>query len=297
MIKKPIIFIGTGRSGTTFVSGAILSHKDLGYPSNYQHKFPKALWVNLLKHFFDNKLWRIYTRANKKTIFHKSIFLPAEAYAMWRHLTYPRVDFSNSFLLKDKATSDEKEFITNYFEKMLTLQGKDRLAFKITGPSRIGYLLSIFPDAQFINVKRNIIPTISSYMNKLGSWNIKGKYEIKFKGAYSKADYKFVKKLNNHPAELTAFQLGRMIKITEREILEHKPSILEITYEDFLHNPNENIKDIVEFTGLSNDSACFNYVKYNGIRNTVKPDENFYDKNELRFLYDAYKEGLNINSI
>jgi hypothetical protein len=180
---------------------------------------------------------------------------------------------------------------------MLKLQGKDRLASKITGPSRTGYLLSIFPDAQFINVKRSIIPTISSYINKLGSWNIKGKYEIKFKGAYSKADHNFVKKLTSHPAELTAFQLGRMVKIIEREILENKPSILEINYEDFLSNPNGNIKDIIEFTGLSNDTACFNYVKYNGIRNTVKSDENFYDKNELKFLYDAYKEGLNINSI
>jgi hypothetical protein len=293
MIKNPIIFIGTGRSGTTLVSGSILSHKDLGYPSNYQEKLPKLLWVNLLKHFFDNELWRIYTRGNKKTIFHKAIFLPSEAYSMWRYLTYPNINFSRSFLLNDKATSAEKKSIRGFFEKMIKLQGKERLAFKITGPSRIGYLLSIFPDAQFVHVKRRIIPTVSSFM-KTRFWESRGKHRIWFEGAYKETDFQYIKKLSNHPAELTALQIGRVISITEREIETHKPNILTINYEDFLNNPSENIKNILDFTELTNDEACFNYIKYNGIKNNVKPDENYYHKNELKFLYDAYEKGLEV---
>jgi hypothetical protein len=293
MIKNPIIFIGTGRSGTTFVSGAILSHPELGFPSNYQHKFPKSLSINLLRRLYDNNLWRFYTRSNRDTIFHKSIFLPAEAYNMWRYLTKPRINFSQSFLFDERATVDEKKMIEKYFKKMLDLQGKERLALKITGPSRIGYLLSVFPDAHFVYVKRRIIPTVSSFM-KTTFWESRGKHKLWFQGAYSEADYEYLKPLNNHPAELTAFQLGRMYAVTKKEIENIKPKIYELDYDDFLSNPDLHIKNILQFTALSNDDACFNYIAFNGIRNNIKADEAYYNTSELKFLYDAYENGLQL---
>lgn len=293
MIKNPIIFIGTGRSGTTFVSGAILSHKSLGYPSNYQHKFPENLNVNYLKRLYDNRYWRFYTRGNGKSVFHKSLFLPAEAYNMWRHLTLPRINFSQNFLLDERATLLEKEHIHNYFDKMLSVQGKNRLAFKITGPGRIGYLLSLFPDAQFVWVKRKIIPTISSFM-KTTFWETRGKHKIWFKGAYSDADYEYIKTLHNHPAELTAFQIGRIIGVTEKEIKKHKAKVIEIQYEDYLKNPEKNVNNILNFTNLDYDTAPFNYVNLNGIKDNLKTDEYYYNKDNLSFLYEAYQEGLSV---
>jgi len=291
MINKPIIFIGTGRSGTTFVSGAILSHEILGFPSNYQHRFPKQLSINLVRRLYDNNFWRFYTRSKKETVFHKSIFLPAEAYNMWRYLTLPRINFSQSFLINEKATLEEREKINTYFEKMISLQGKERLALKITGPSRIGYLLSIFPDAHFIYVKRRIIPTLSSFMNT-DFWKTRGKHKIWFKGAYSQEDYKYIKTLTNHPAEMTAFQLGRMNSMTKKEIDIHKPNIFEVEYDDFLNRPNQNVKNILMFADLKHSEACYNYIKYNGIINNIKEDSYYYDKDILKLLYQAYNRGL-----
>jgi hypothetical protein len=291
MKLNPIIFIGSGRSGTTLVSGALFSHKELGYPSNYQENFPKSLSVNLISRIFDNRFWRIYTRGKNFKLYKKLYFLPSESYSMWKFLTLPRINFSRSFLLDEKATESEKVFIRNYFEKMIKLQGKKRLAFKITGPSRIGYLLSIFPDARFIYVKRRMVPTVSSFM-KTVFWVSRGKHKLWFEGAYSNDDLEYIKTLINHPAELTAFQIGRLYGVTHKEMKAMKPNVLELDYDDFLDNPKKNIKEILEFSDLDHSEACFNYIKYNGIKNNIKDDLDYYDEKTLKLLYNAYEKGF-----
>lgn len=291
MIKDPIIFIGTGRSGTSLVSSAVLSHKSLGYPSNYQHKFPKILLINFIKRLYDNRLWRFYTRANKTSVFHKLMFLPAEAYNMWRYLTFPEINFSRDFLIDEEASIEQRNRIRTYFEDMLKFQGKERLALKVTGPSRIGYLLSIFPDARFIWVKREVIPTVSSFMN-VSFWKTRGMGKIWFQGAYSERDTQYIKTLNNHPAELTAFQIGRIIASTKQEIEKHNAEVLEIDYTKFLKNPKDQMISILDFLNLKYDKACFNYIDYIGIKNNIKSDLEYYEKINLKYIYTAYNNGL-----
>ena len=58
LLKKPIIFFGSGRSGTTVISEIIFQHEDLAWHSNYQELFPTFAGINYLRHLFDNKLWR-----------------------------------------------------------------------------------------------------------------------------------------------------------------------------------------------------------------------------------------------
>lgn len=290
-LENPIIFIGTGRSGSTFISGAVLSHIKLGYPSNYQNRFPKNLSINLIKNLYDNKLWRIYTRGNKNSIYHRSLFLPSEAYDMWKHITNENTDFSRDFLYQKKASGEEIKRVRLFFDKMLILQNKDRLAFKITGPGRIGFLLSIFPDAQFVWVKRRIIPTVSSFM-KRRFWEKRGKSNLWFKGVYSNKDKEYVNGLINHPAELTAFQLGKIISTIEKEIQNLNPAILAVEYEDFLNSPDEKIDEILDFLDLEKDKACYNYVKYNKVSSRQKKDNDYYTEQEIDFIMKAFHTGL-----
>jgi len=63
-IEKPIIFIGSGKSGSTIISEIIMRHKDLAFPSNYQKMFFKNPKINIIRNFFDNKLWKIYGQKN-----------------------------------------------------------------------------------------------------------------------------------------------------------------------------------------------------------------------------------------
>src|SRR5436305_12352172 len=95
-ISKPIIIIGSGRSGTTIISEIIFRHESLAWPSNYQEKFPSLPETNLLRSFFDNRLWHVLgqkPQLNKVSSFNKFLFKHAEAYHFWEYLTGPRIDF------------------------------------------------------------------------------------------------------------------------------------------------------------------------------------------------------------
>ena len=59
-IEKPIIFIGTGRSGTTIISEIVMRHRALAFPFNYQNIFFRNPKINLIRNIFDNKFWKIY---------------------------------------------------------------------------------------------------------------------------------------------------------------------------------------------------------------------------------------------
>src|SRR6266487_866068 len=101
-ISKPIIIIGSGRSGTTIISEIVFRHESLAWPSNYQEKFPSPPEINFLRNFFDNKFWCLHgqkPQLNKVSTFNKFLFKPAEAYNFWEYLTGPRIDFSRGFLI------------------------------------------------------------------------------------------------------------------------------------------------------------------------------------------------------
>jgi len=282
-IEKPIIFIGTGRSGTTIISEIIMRHRDLAFPSNYQEVFFMNPKINLIRNFFDNKFCKIYgqkKQLNKVSIINKYIFKPAEAYKMWDYLTGSDIDFSRGFLLNKKATKERVSFINNYFQKMIKYQNKKRLVFKITGPSRISYLLSIFPDALFVNVQRKAIPAISSLI-KVKFWKTRGFSKLWWIGAYSREEQKWAIDHKNDPISLTAFQLKKISEITDFELKKYIPQYINVNYEDFIEEPNKEIIKILKFVGLKVDNACIEYLTKNKIYNRNKPDKEYFNESEL----------------
>lgn len=155
-LGKPIIIIGFGRSGTSLVADIVMQHFELAFISNYNAKFFKSSTINLVRHFFDNGLWQLKgqkKQINRVPILNRYTFKPSEAYAFLNNLTGR--DFARNFLFNIEAGQTERERIRKGFGKLVRYQGKRRLIFKITGPSRLGYLNSIFPDAKYILVKRN----------------------------------------------------------------------------------------------------------------------------------------------
>jgi len=285
-LQNPIIFIGTGRSGTTIVSEIISRHPHLAYPSNYNDKFPNSKNINLLRLLFDNPLWKIYgqkKQLNKTPFLNKYFFNPHEAYEMWDHITGKDIDFSKSFLLEDSLTEDRIHIIRDYFNAMVKLQNKKRLIFKITGPSRITFLSKIFPDAVFINLKRNRIPTISSFL-KVKFWQTRGINKLWWTGAYDDNEQKWAKENASNGPLLTAFQLNKIDETTNSERHKIQPKYLEVHYEDFVANPEKILETIIEFTNLS----PFNYKKYLKkvkIFNRNKKDSEYFSDEDLTMIY------------
>ncbi len=271
-LSKPLVFIGSGRSGSTVISEIIFRHEHLAWPSNYQDKFPASISVNLLRRFFENKHWHIYgqkPQLNKVTFFNKFIFKPVEAYDFWEKITGTGIDFSRGFLLNHKATAEEANKIRSFFTKMVENQGRSRLSFKITGPSRIGYLKSIFPDAIYINIVRDPYYTIQSWL-KVDFWQDKGAHQLWWLGAYTKEEEAWANSNINHPWLLAALQYRKIQEMTNKEIADHQVSCMTVAYEDFVEKPEKIIEDILSFSELAPSIQIDKYIAENKIYNQNK---------------------------
>lgn len=282
-LSKPLIFIGSGRSGTTIISEIIFRHEELAWPSTFQDKFPSFTAINLLRNLFDNKLWQLHgqkPQLNKVSKFNKLFFKPSEAYFFWEHITGEQINFSRSFLLDDRASKNDSENIRAVFEKLVALQNRKRLAFKITGPSRIGYLTSIFPDAIFINITREPLPTIDSWL-KVDFWQDKGKNQLWWTGAYTDEEITWAKENADKPSLLAALQYKKINDVTRDEIERFKVPCLTIRYEDFVEDAEQCIESIMRFTQLKPSVAIKRYLQQNKIYNQNKKAISGYSDEEL----------------
>ncbi len=285
-LEKPIIFIGSARSGTTIFSEIIMRHPDLAYQSNYQEMFYKYPGINILRNLFDNRFWRVFgqkKQLNEVSTFNKYIFKPKEGYQMWKYLSGGEVDFSRDFLANTQVDPERVDFIRDYFYKLVKLQNRKRLTFKITGPSRIAYLTSIFPDAVFINLKRSKLPTINSLL-MVDFWESRGMDRLWWKGVYSDEEKAWVEQNSHNPAVLTAFQLKKIDEITEQELNRIQPEYIEVHYENFVENPKGQLQRVIDFTGLKS----FDFEKYlSGVKihNRNKKDSDYFSANDLEAIY------------
>ena len=244
LVDNPVIIIGSGRSGTTILSEIIFTHEHLAWPSNYQEMFPGIPQINIVRNLFENKLWKIKgqkPQLNKVSVFNKYLFKPAEAYKFWEKISGPAIDFSRGFLLNEKAGDAERETIRKAFSAIIKYQNKKRLAFKITGPARIGYLKSIFNEPVFINVVRKPFPTMQSWL-KVDFWEDKGKSQLWWTGAYSNSEMQWAKANADKSSLLAALQYRKLKETTENEIKKHNAKCFTVNYEDFVAKPADTVQ-------------------------------------------------------
>ncbi len=294
-LEKPIIFVSIGRTGSTIIANILSKHPSLAYPSNYQDIYPKSRRANYRRRIIHSQLYRLLRI--KKILKKLSLvpnkyldFNPSEAYAMWDHLMDDKVDFSRGFLLNDTLSKEHINSIRAYFDVMVKNQGKKRLTFKITGPSRIGFLLQIFPDALFINVTRNHIPTVSSFL-KVNFWKERGMHQLWWRGVYTKEDKEWAKENKENGALMTAFQIKKIEEITNQELATHDIDYIQVIYENFLSNPSAEMQRMVDFTKLE----PFNFdseTKKIRTGHKFKKDTDYFPESELEELYKIlYRKG------
>ncbi len=250
LLEKPIIIFGTGRSGTTVISELIFQHEDLAWHSNYQELFPKFAGINRMRRLFDNKLWRIIgmNTQNNHSFSNYMLFRPIERYDFWEAVTGERIDFSRNFLLNEKATEEEREKIRTFFAKIVKYQDRKRLAIKITGPARMEYLMSIFPDAQFVDITRDPVAIIRSWMEIY--WNEQITNQLWWQGAYTEDELKKANELSSNKFLFAAFQYKKLMETTKQEIEKMHPDIYSARYEDFVKDPKAFISKMMEFLHL-----------------------------------------------
>lgn len=289
-IQQPVIFFGTPRSGTSVISEIVMRHKDLGFPSQFQNKYIHNSNVNYLRFAFDNTLWRIHgqkKQLNNVSVINTFIFRPIEAYPMWEAITGDNISFGRGFLYRQIPEEADISRIRSYFNTMVTKQGKNRLAFKVTGPSRLHYLSALFPDARFIRIERDPVPTVNSLL-KVGFWKDRGMHRLWWEGVYTEAEKQWAETHKSDPVQLTAFQVRKIEDITHKELAELPLEVLTIKYLDFVREPEAVISQILDFANLSRDPACFDYFKKNAIYNQNKAPNELFNQDDLSKIFAIF---------
>lgn len=259
-LYKPIIIIGSGRSGTTIMSEIIFQHEQLAWHSNWQEIIVFTPLINLLRGVFNNRLWRIKkfykyvgvsknTRQKNQSKIDLILFNPIERYNFWEYITGKRIDFSRGFLMNERATPDEVKRIRSFLNKQVKYQGRERLIMKFTGPARLEYLTSIFPDALIVNVVREPVATVRSWL-EVGFWQRMGIDKLWWRGAYTPDEIAYSETIKDKPALITALQYKKLMETTQEEIKKLGLNVYECRYEDFVKDPKTFIYTMMEFMQL-----------------------------------------------
>jgi hypothetical protein len=239
-VIKPIIVVSTGRSGSTMFHDIITRHESIAWFSVLLSKFPtKIKWNRYYMSCLDIPI--IGTILRKKII-------PSESYPFWEtHIKGFRRPFRD--LRADDVSVKIKKKIPSLFSKTLTKK-RHRLLIKLTGWSRIAFLNEIFPDAMFIHIKRNLRPTVNSFLN-VDFWNgwegpqkwRFGELNIEEEAQWNRYDQSF--------AALASIGVIKMIKsVHEAKKTIPENRFLEVSYEDICDDPIRTFKKIYEFAGL-----------------------------------------------
>jgi hypothetical protein len=282
-LKSPVIFIGFGRSGTSIISEIIFQHPDLAWVPNYQAIFPSTNKINLLRNIFDNRFWQIKGQKkelNKVPLFNKFIFRPGEVYSYWSKLTGR--DFGREFFFNVRETEENVKKLRTFFAGLVKYQNRKRLSFKITGPPKLEYLNSVFPDAKFVWIKREPLPNIRSLLNVYFYQDRKHQLWWRGKGVYTEEELKKAKDWKDEPALTAALQYFKVHEIFELEKskLGLKNSVLEISYKDFVVDSRSQIMRMLDFLELESAPEIDHFLKENRIFNRNKK-ERFYISSEL----------------
>lgn len=248
----PIFFVGAPRSGTTVIFEAFVRHERLGTRTSLHSRFPEYPQVGLLLRLIDN---RFIKRLGHKeqygdhSLLDRILPQPVEDYNFWDNFT--DVNFSRSFLLGVCAAPEVRQRVQNAVTEMLRWQGKGRLAWKLTGPPRVGFLNSIFPSAVFVHVIRDARAVVDSLL-RVRWWREQGGLaQPWWTGGLSRSEMEEWRSEDRDPALLAALQWRKIIRAgwTERSLVDDERYV-EVRYEDFVEAPSSELKRLYDFCDL-----------------------------------------------
>jgi hypothetical protein len=285
-LRRPIFVIGVPRSGTTVFFEDFSSNLELAWMSNYSRMFPSFHAVNLLLPVFEHKFLKLRGRKNQygtRSLFNKVLPRPDEAYEFWNRYAHP--EFSSNYLLNTRATSRQIQSTRRAVRSLVRYQGKSRFSAKITGPSRIGFLSSIFPDAIFINIVRDGLAVTHSLLN-ISFWQKNGGLENPWWQGGLNENYVNHWKKTKDPGILAALQWKQIIEHAREEATQLQANqYVEIRYEDYMKSRKTLLNTLFDDLDLSTNpfpsQAAGTVEKYN------KKYSEAWDSNYIEILIHA----------
>lgn len=262
--RGPIFFIGFPRSGTTVTFEAFCRHPELGWPSGYTESFPGFQAADGLRRLLDNSLVRLSGQKGqygKTRLGNRFLPQPNEAYGFWDRQT--GIDFARDFLRGATAGAECADRVRTAVRRLLSWQGRRRFAAKLTGPPRITFLDSIFPDGRFVHVVRDGRAAVHSLL-RVGFWREKGGLTAPFwRGGLSDEQVAGWRGNGADPGVLAALQWTAVLEASRSEGERVGDRYRELRYEDFVADPHGMLRELYAFCGLDDAADGHRYLERN----------------------------------
>jgi len=256
-VEQPIFFVGMPRSGTTLMFEAFAAHPDLAWFSQYFNRLSRFPSVAVLSRSADlhPKLHRRIERSDQSRRLSNQLRVgPSEAALAWAR--YSGARFHIDFLLDVEASADERDQLHATVSKILRYHGKPRFAAKVTGPARIGYLTSVFPDVRFVHIIRDPRAVVRSLMRApfwKDTWRLR---EPAWRGGLTDDELETWERLDRSPLALAALEWGAVIRTARQEASRLATGrYREVRYEDFLSDPHTVLDQLFSFCDLRESVA------------------------------------------
>jgi hypothetical protein len=247
------------------IAEILSAHEDVGWFPNYLNKLPSLPAVAFLSRLVDLP-WIGHNLRGKKqqssgllSMISKYLPYSVEAFPVWRRCCGDK--FLWEYLIHSNASQSERKCVQTLISNVLYFQDKSRFITKYTGPPKIHYMNSIFPDAIFIHVIRDPRAVVSSLL-KVQFWSQGGGFtQPWWKNGLSAEFLQEWHRYGSSPSALAAVQWKQIIEIAweEKSHLENE-RYFEIRYEDFVEDPNRVIDDICHKVGLRPCNSLSAYI-------------------------------------
>jgi hypothetical protein len=294
-VDRPIFFVGMPRSGTTVIFHLFAAHPDLAWFSQLHERFPSLPSLALLSRLAD------LSPAARKAItvseehrpwLEKLRIGPSEAYGVWDQCCGEK--FRYGFLLGERADAAERRRTRKMVAAVTRYHGRPRFSTKITGPARIGYVSSIFPDARFVHVIRDGRAVVQSLL-RIGFWRDTFRLrEPAWRGGLTEDDLQRWRAAGESPLALAAIEWGAVIAAARQEAGSLAAGrYAEVRYEQFVAEPEATIRRILEHCRLEDSSRHRDLLERRiELRDRTETWRQRFDRDQLRMLEGLIGEQL-----
>lgn len=240
---------------------AFSAHRDLSWFSQHMERFPAVPGAAMLARvatIAPNTRRPVRRVGDARPLANRMRIAPSEAWKVWGRCCGDR--FASSYLLDVEPSPSEARRVRRRVNSTMRLQGKPRFVAKLTGPGRIGYLSSIFPEARFVHVIRDPRAVVDSLL-RVPFWRKSNRStEPAWEGGLTEHELEAWKRIGT-PEALAAVQWGAVLRTIREEAGRRDPSLYtEVKYEDFLIEPHETLGGMFAFAGLRDDPGAHAFV-------------------------------------
>ena len=231
-ISRPIFIIGIQRSGTTILDNLFTRHKDTAFFEGFCNRYYMTPW----------KFWLIPLQVRR---YRKRP--PSTEGRVWRRY-FTEIDYVD----ETKLTDEMKRYYYSAIQAELRAFKAKRFVNKNPAHClRLRWLNSMFPDAMYILIRRDPRAVVNSiYQKMLSYWDtqMNTEYEHGYKGYVTIKDF-FGKDVSQLESCINFYNYNKKMLTQDVPII--KGRMTEVTYEDLVERPRQELSRLYEFVGLT----------------------------------------------